>query len=154
MPKHKQKFKKINEKKIYFKDIKIQNLKPNIIQHLKKQMEKNITKKDYILTEEGILIFKNNCLKKYKYVSQVKNETNNFVELNEYLKFKEECFQIPLKHKHLTMYEHSFIINDYHLVFEIIEDKINDFYVKTKNSLSILDILMIKEISYIKNLLI
>ena len=157
MSKHKQKFnkfKKKNEKKIYFKDIQIQNLKPNIIQYLKKHSEKKITKKDYILTDEGILIFKNNYLKKYKYICQIKNETSEFIELNEYLKFIEDCFQIPMKHKHLIIYEHSFNINDYRLVFEIIDNKINDFYVKTNNSLSILDILMIKEISYIKKLLI
>ena len=154
MSKHKKKFNKMSEKKIYFKDIQIQNLKPNILQHLNKQMEKEITRKDYILTEEGIFIFKNNCLKKYKCVSNVINETNNLIELDEYLKFKENCFQLPFKHKHLTIYEHSFEINDYRLIFEIINNKINDFYIKTNNSLNILDILMIKEISYIKKLLI
>ena len=144
----------MSEKKIYFKDIQIQNLKPNILQHLNKKIEKKIIRKDYILTEEGIFIFKNNCLKKYKCVSNVINETNNLIELDEYLKFKENCFQLPFKHKHLTIYEHTFEINDYRLMFEIINNKINDFYIKTSNSLSILDILMIKEISYIKKLLI
>ena len=154
MSKHKKKFNKMSEKKIYFKDIQIQNLKPNILQHLNKKIEKKIIRKDYILTEEGIFIFKNNCLKKYKCVSNVINETNNLIELDEYLKFKENCFQLPFKHKHLTIYEHTFEINDYRLMFEIINNKINDFYIKTSNSLSILDILMIKEISYIKKLLI
>ena len=154
MSKHKKKFNKMSEKKIYFKDIQIQNLKPNILQHLNKKIEKKIIRKDYILTEEGIFIFKNNCLKKYKCLSKIINETNNLIELEEYLKFKENCFQLPFKHKHLTIYEHSFEINDYRLIFEIINNKINDFYIKTSNSLSILDILMIKEISYIKKLLI
>ena len=154
MSKHKKKFNKMSEKKIYFKDIQIQNLKPNILQHLNKKIEKKIIRKYYILTEEGIFIFKNNCLKKYKCLSKIINETNNLIELDEYLKFKENCFQLPFKHKHLTIYEHSFEINDYRLIFEIINNKINDFYIKTINSLSILDILMIKEISYIKKLLI
>lgn len=154
MSKHKKKFNKMSEKKIYFKDIQIQNLKPNILQHLNKKIEKKIIRKDNILTEEGIFIFKNNCLKKYKCVSKVINETNNLIELDEYLKFKENCFQLPFKHKHLTIYEYSFEINDYRLIFEIINNKINDFYIKTSNSLNILDILMIKEISYIKKLLI
>ena len=93
MSKHKKKFNKMSEKKIYFKDIQIQNLKPNILQHLNKKIEKKIIRKDYILTEEGIFIFKNNCLKKYKCVSKVINETNNLIELDEYFKFKENCFQ-------------------------------------------------------------
>ena len=119
----------MSEKKIYFKDIQIQNLKPNILQHLNKKIEKKIIRKDYILTEEGIFIFKNNCLKKYKCLSKIINETNNLIELEEYLKFKENCFQLPFKHKHLTIYEHSFEINDYRLIFEIINNKINDFYI-------------------------
>ena len=82
------------------------------------------------------------------------NETNNLIEINQYLKFDENCYKIPFEHSQVKIKEITFNINDYFLTFEIIDDKINDFYIKINNSLNILDILMIKEISYIKTLLI
>jgi hypothetical protein len=151
--KHKKIYKNV-EKKIYFKNININNLKPNTINNLKKKYKYNIKCHNFLLSNNGIYILKNNFLKKYNYISVILNETNNLIEINQYLKYKQDCFQIPFKHHKLTIKEISFNINNYLLTFELIDGKINDFYIKTNNSLNILDILMIKEMSYIKNLLI
>jgi len=141
-------------KKIYFKDIKIQNLKPNIINNLKKKFIYKIKNIISLISNNGIYIFNKNILKKYTYISKILNETDNLIEINHYLKYSGESSQIPFEHNLLKIYEISFIFDDYFLVFELIDDEINDFYIKTNNSLNILDILMIKELSYIKNLLI
>ena len=145
---------KINYKKIYFKDIYIHNLKPNIITCLKKKYNYTIKNNNYLLSTNGIYIFKNEILKKYNFISNILNETNLLIEINQYFKFKNNSFQIPYDHKHIKIKEISFKINEYLLIFELLNDEINDFYIKTNNNLTILDILMIKEISYIKNLLI
>ena len=142
------------DKKIYFKDINIKNLKNNIIQNFKKKFNYKIKYNDLLLSNNGIYIFKNNNLKKFNFIIETLNETNNLIEINQYLKFKENCYKIPFEHSHIKIKEITFNINDYFLTFEILDDKINDFYIKTNNSLNIFDILMIKEISYIKKLLI
>ena len=154
MNKNKKIYKKFYQKKIYFKDINIQQLKPNILFYLKKKYVSEKKNNHYILTNEGVFIFKNNSLKKYNYKTNIINETNDLVEINQYLKFNSDVNQIPYDHEYINILELSFNINDYFLTFEIVNDKINDFYIKTNNSLNILDILMIKEISYIKKLLI
>ena len=146
--------KKKYDKKIYFKDINIHNLKPNIINYLKKKNDYTIKYNNYLLSNNGIYIFKNNILKKYHFISNILNETNQLIEMNQYYKFKNDSFNIPYDHEHIKIKEISFNINDYFLIFEIINGEINDFYIKINNSLNISDILMIKEISYIKNLLI
>lgn len=145
---------KINYKKIYFKDIYIHNLKPNIITCLKKKYNYTIKNNNYLLSNDGIYIFKNEILKKYNFISNILNETNLLIEINQYFKFKNNSFQIPYDHKHIKIKEFSFKINEYLLIFELLNGEINDFYIKTNNNLTILDILMIKEISYIKNLII
>ena len=155
MNKNKKKYNHKNfDKKIYFKDINIHNLKTNIINHLKKKYNYTTRYKNYLLSNTGIYMFKNNILKKYHFISNILNETNQLIEINQYYKFKGDSFNIPYDHEHIKIKEISFNINDYFLIFEIIDDQINDFYIKINNSLTILDILMIKEISYIKNLLI
>ena len=146
--------KKYYDKKIYFKDLGIHNLKPNIINYLKKKNIHKTKNNHFILSNKGIYILKNQTLKKYNYISTILNETNYLIELNHFLKFEQNCTQIPFEHHYLNIQEISFNINDYILTFEIIDKNINDFYIKSTNSLNILDILMIKEISYIKNLLI
>lgn len=145
---------KYYDKKIYFKNLCIHNLKSNVINHLKKKYIHKTKNNHFILSNKGIYILKNKMLKKYNYISTILNETNNLIEINQYLKYNQNCFQIPFEHHYLNIQEISFNINDYLLTFEIIDKKINDFYIKSNNSLNILDILMIKEISYIRNLLI
>jgi len=154
MKKNEKKYEKKYEKKIYFKDIDIKHLKKNVIQNLKKKFNYKIKYNDLLLSNDGVYIFNNNNLKKFNFIINTLNETNNLIEINQYLKFDENCYKIPFEHSHIKIKEIIFNINDYFLTFEIIDDKINDFYIKINNSLNILDILMIKEISYIKTLLI
>ena len=54
----------------------------------------------------------------------------------------------------ITIEEITFNINNNLFVFELFDKIIHDFYIKVNNSLNIKDIIMIKEMSYIKNLLI
>ena len=88
------------------------------------------------------------------YINKTLNETDDFIEINDYYKFNTTVYQIPHDHYFLTILEISFNINNLLLTFEINNNKIQDFYIKTNSSLNILDALMIKEISYIKQLLI
>ena len=74
--------------------------------------------------------------------------------MNQYNKFKKNIYQIPFEHTSINITSLSFNINDNNLIFEIKDNKINDFYIQTNNNLTILDALMINEISYIKNLII
>ena len=96
----------------------------------------------------------NNSIQKYEFVTNILNETNQFIEVNQYNKFKTNLYQIPFDHERITIITLSFNIDDNILNFELINNKINDFYTQTNSSLNILDILLIKEMSYIKKLII
>lgn len=141
-------------KKIYFKNININHLKINILNILKKKFKYQKHKKNYLLSNDGIYTFNKDSLQKHEYISEILNETNEFIELNQFNKFKRNLFQIPFEHNPITVTTLSFEINGYILIFELVDNKINDFFIKTNSTLNILDILMIKEISYIKNLII
>jgi hypothetical protein len=151
--KFKKQFKK-KFKKIYLKNVGIGDLKFNIINILKKRISYSITKKTILLSNEGIYMLNDNVLKKYDFVSNILNESKDLIELTQYYKFKKICYQIPYNHYNLNISEILFKFNDYFLTFELIDNKINDFYIKTNNPLCILNELMINEVSYIKNLLI
>ena len=151
---NKKHIKKIYEKKIYFKNIDTKQLKINILNILKKKFKYKKNKKHYLINDKGIYLFENDYIKRCQYISNIINETNNYIEINQYNKFKENIYQIPFEHKLLTVNTLSFNIDNNILNFELVNNKINDFYVKTNSSLSILDTLLIKEISYIKNLII
>ena len=141
-------------KKIYFKNINIKNLKIQILNILKKKFKYTKKIKKYILSDKGVYILKNNIFSNYDITTNILNETSDLIEINEHYKYKKNIFQIPYQHKLITINEISFNIDNNLLIFEIIENKINDFFIKSFNSLSILDKLMIQEISYIKNLII
>tara|TARA_B100000795_G_scaffold269562_2_gene259338 strand:- start:2999 stop:3460 length:462 start_codon:yes stop_codon:yes gene_type:complete len=147
-------FKKKNYKKIYFKNVSIGDLNFNIINILKKTTSYSINNKTILLSNEGVYMLNDNVLKKYEFVSNILNESNELIELTQYYKFKKICYQIPYNHYNLNVSEISFKFNDYFLTFELIDNKINDFYIKTNNPLCILNELMINEVSYIKKLLI
>lgn len=152
------KYTKINkkkyEKKIYIKNLNIKDLKHNILDILKKKFNEIRKQKNYILTNDGVYIFNKDILNHYSYINKTLNETDDFIEINDYYKFNTTVYQIPHDHYFLTILEISFNINNLFLTFEINNNKIQDFYIKTNSSLNILDALMIKEISYIKQLLI
>ena len=141
-------------KKIYFKNININHLKINILNILKKKFKYKKHKKNYLLSNAGIYTFNKDSLQKHEYISEILNETTEFIELKQFNKFKKNIYQIPFEHKALTLTTLSFEVNNYILIFKLIDNKINDFFIKTNSTLNILDILMIKEISYIKNLII
>jgi len=146
--------KKIHKKKIYLKKINIKNLKFNILNILKKKYKYTKKEKKLLLTNDGIYLFNNDFIQKYEYISKILNETEDCIEMNQYNKFKKNIYQIPFEHTSINITSLSFNINDNNLIFEIIDNKINDFYIQTNNNLTILDALMINEISYIKNLII
>jgi len=145
---------KKHTKKIYFKNIDIKHLKINILNILKKKYKYQKNKKNYLLSNNGIYTFNNDCIQKYEFVSKILHETNQFIEINQYNKFKTNLYQLPLEHKLITITTLSFNIDDNILNVELVNNKINDFYIQTNSSLNILDTLLIKEISYIKNLII
>ena len=91
------------DKKIYFKDINIHNLKTNIINHLKKKYNYTTKYRNYLLSNNGIYMFKNNILKKYHFISKILNETNQLIEINQYYKFKGDSFNIPYDHEHIKI---------------------------------------------------
>jgi hypothetical protein len=140
--------------KIYFKDVDVKHLKINVLNILKKKYKYQKNKKNYLLSNDGIYTFNNNSIQKYEFVTNILNETNQFIEVNQYNKFKTNLYQIPFDHERITIITLSFNIDDNILNFELINNKINDFYTQTNSSLNILDILLIKEMSYIKKLII
>ena len=45
-------------------------------------------------------------------IYDITNETNNLVEINQFLKFKSDISQIPFDHEYINILELSFNIND------------------------------------------
>jgi len=145
---------KQHPKKIYYKNITIKNLKIQILNILKKKYKYTKNIKKYFLSNNGLYTLNNYIISKQEIYLNILNETDELIEINEYKKFKKNIFQIPYENKLVTVNEIIFNINNTFLVFEIVNNKINDFFIKSFSPLSILDKLMIKEISYIKHLII
>ena len=142
-------------KKIFINDIKINDLKKNIISYLRNEYTFKTILEHIILSQNEYYKYNNNELYKFSIHHEHLNETEYFTEIleNEIKKYK--VMQIPIKHTFICKKKVTFDLkNKCYLVFELINDKINDFYITSTMKLNIHDFILHKELSHIKNLLI
>ena len=117
--------------KIYIKKFKE-------FEDLKKKLEKKYSKKEYkitnVLTKRGKYKIKGDELILYKLVSSKEIEYENFLITEICWKQKEKEYNIPFNHYILkrNIIEYS-IVENLKFIFEIIDNKIIDFYLKTNN---------------------
>ena len=130
-------------------------IKENILETLKSKYPFNTIIENIIFSPEGYHKYNNDELYKYSLDHEFLYETDNFCECIEYEKKQHKVMQIPIIHKLIVKKIIKFkITEDCYLAFEIVNEKIHDFYVTSTINLNITDFILNKELSYIKDLII
>ena len=141
-------------KKILINNININDLKKNIISILKNSFPFYTKIENILLSDNHLYKYKKNDLFKYSLSNELINETEEFTEILDVEKKLYKVMQIPIKHILISKKCIIFKINNQSsLAFELINEKIHDFYITTTMKLNIHDYIFKKELSYIKNLL-
>ncbi len=135
--------------KLYFKNINL-----NSINHGKifKKNEFSKVIEYYILTNNGKYIYLNDQLFNIKNHFKIKDETENYCLIETNIN-KKKCSQIPIDNIKLTLVKYKIKIGNNLLIFEIIDNKLYDFYLLT-NSSNLENYFLNNEISYIEKMFI
>jgi hypothetical protein len=142
-------------RKIFIKHIQQISFKKNILDNLKSNYAFKTIIEHIILSSDGYHKYINNELYKYSLEHEFLYETDYFCEFMEYQKKQYKVMQIPTHHKLIIKKTIIFKISkECSLAFEIIDNKIHDFYITSTINLHITDFILNKELSYIKDLII
>lgn len=142
-------------RKIFIKNTAGIPLKKNILNTLKSNYPFKTIIEHILFSSDGYHKYNNDILYKYSLDHEFLYETEDFCEFIEHEKKQYKIIQIPTNHKLVVKKIVKFKINkDCSLAFEIIDDKIHDFYITSTINLNITDFILNKELSYIKDLII
>lgn len=142
-------------KKLYFKNMSNKNINLNLIYSLKNKYTFDTKTRYMILTKNSLYKYIKNNLYRFELLLKNINENEEYYECMEEQIKKNISNQIPIDHKFIIEKTINIkIFENIYLAFDIIDNNVNDYYIINLTNLGINDILLKKDLSYIKNMLI
>tara|TARA_B100001142_G_C14156488_1_gene586696 strand:+ start:64 stop:495 length:432 start_codon:yes stop_codon:yes gene_type:complete len=142
-------------KKLYFKNMSNKNINLNLIYSLKNKYTFDTKTRYMILTKNSLYKYIKNNLYRFELLLKNINENEEYYECMEEQIKKNISNQIPIDHKFIIEKTINIkIFENIYLAFDIIDNNVNDYYIINRTNLGINDILLKRDLSYIKNMLI
>ena len=141
-------------KKLYFKNMSNKNINLNLIYSLKNKYTFDTKTRYMILTKNSLYKYIKNNLYRFELLLKNINENEEYYECMEEQIKKNISIQIPIDHKFIIEKTINIkIFENIYLAFDVVNNNINDYYIINRTNLGIDDILLKKDLSYIKNML-